>query len=251
MGGLRREIAPSHIIPVKWEISLPPLVAMIAYPVRVFCLAVLLALQACASPISPGSSTPVGATVQAQIKPSYAPIPGGYWMYSFGDGQTKKNFENIEKAQYDYALWPGRHWKRMSPYSLYITASRMGLQAYYPLHVRWKLKDGREFILENIDMAAIMRDYFKTHSLQLQWQREGRPEAKVGDAGPLLAHEVKDDTVILKWVITINRTPVNERLTATGAATKWDAEDEEHLVAILKGNPTSNIDFNQTRELPR
>jgi hypothetical protein len=224
---------------------------MIAYSVRVLGVAMLLTLQACASPISPGSSTPVVVIVQEQIKPGYAPIPGGYWMYSFGDGQTKKNFENVENAQYDYALWQGRHWKRMGPHSLYTTASRMGLQAYYPLHVRWKLKDGREFILENIDVAAIMRDYFKTHSLQLQWQREQRPEAKVGDAEPLLAHEVKDDTVILKWVITINYTPVNERLTANGAATRWDRQQEEHIVAILKGNPTSNIDFSQTRELPR
>lgn len=224
---------------------------MMIHPIRVLWLFALLALQACVSPISSGPSTPANTPGQAQAKPGHAPIPGGYWMYSLGDGQTKKNFENVEKAQYDYALWPGRHWKRMGPYSLYITASRMGLQAYYPLHVRWKLKDGREFILENIDVAAIMRDYLKTHSLQLQWQREHRPEAKVGDAEPLLAHEVKDDTVILKWVITINYTPVNERLTASGAATQWDRRQEEHIVAILKGNPTSNIDFSQTRELLR
>ncbi len=123
------------------------------------------------------------------------------------------------------------------------------MQAYYPLHVRWKLKDGREFILENIDTAALMREYFKTHKLQLQWQREGRPQAKVGEGSPLLAHEVKDDTVILKWVITINRTPVNERLTPTGAANYWDTYDEEHVVAVLKGIPTSGIDFRKTREL--
>jgi hypothetical protein len=168
-------------------------------------------------------------------------------MYSFGPGQTKENFENVERAQYDYALWLGRHWGAMGPLGR-ATANRIGLQLYYPLHVRWKLKDGREFILENIDVAAIMREYFKTHSLRLQWQREGRPRDKVGDFEPLLAFEVKDDTVILKWVITINRTPVNERLTPTGAATRWDTYDEEHVVAILKANPTSGIDFSKTYE---
>jgi hypothetical protein len=57
--------------------------------------------------------------------------------------------------------------------------------------------------------------------------------------------------VILKWVITINRTPVDKRLTATGAANFWDTYDEEHIVAILKGNPTSGIDFNNTYEFKR
>ena len=88
-----------------------------------------------------------------------------------------------------------------------------------------------------------MRDYFQTHHLQLQWQREGRSRDKVGDFEPLLSLEVKDDTVILKWVITINRTPVNQRLTSTGAATRWDTYDEEHVVAVLNGTRTSGIDF--------
>jgi hypothetical protein len=59
----------------------------------------------------------------------------------------------------------------------------------------------------------------------------------------LLAHEVKDDTVILKWVITINRTPVHKRLTPTGAANFWDTYDEEHIVAVLKGQATTGLDF--------
>ena len=165
-------------------------------------------------------------------------------MYSYGPGQTRENFENVEFAQYNYAVWPGRHWGAMGP-QLSASANRIGLQSYYPLHVRWKLKDGREFILENIDTAAIMREYFTTHQLQLQWQKEGRLKAQVGDLGPLLAHEVKDDTVILKWVITFNLTPVAQRLTQTGAATKWEFRDDEYIVAVLKGQPTSGIDFNK------
>lgn len=220
---------------------------MLTHMLRMSGLVALLALQACAPLPVPDSTAPTEAT--KQVKAGRAPIPGGYWMYSFGPGQTKANFENIERAQYDYAMWPGLHWKAMGPQRS-TTANRLGLQAYYPLHVRWKLKDGREFILENIDVAAIMRDYFKTHSLQLQWQREGRPKPTVGDADATLAHEVKDDTVILKWVITINRTPVNERLTSTGAATKWDFQEEEHIVTILKGNPTSGIDFGKPQATP-
>lgn len=124
----------------------------------------------------------------------------------------------------------------------------LSLYAYYPLHVRWKLKDGREFMLENIDIRAIMSDYFKNHEIQLQWQREGRARDRIGDSGPLLTHEVRDDTVRIKWVITTNHTPVNQRLTSTGAATRWIFTDEEYLVATIKGVPTSGIDFNKKWE---
>lgn len=181
---------------------------------------------------------------QAQVKPGHAPIPGGYWMYSFGSGQTKQHFENVEVAQSYYGLWFGqKSWSAIGP-STRAMGYIVGLQTYYPLHVRWKLKDGREFILEDIDVPAIMRTYFRTHSLQLQWQRERRSKA-IGDGGPTLAHEVNGDTVILKWVITFNRTPVNKRLTPTGAATRWDLVDEEHIVITLKGNPTSGVDFSK------
>lgn len=210
-------------------------------------LALLAALGGCAAPgssVEPPYSVGAAGITTSTVRAGVAPIPGGYWMYSFGLGQTKENFANVERAQSDYALWSGRHWGALGPLGR-ATATMGALQAYYPLHVRWKLKDGREFILENIDTAAIMREYFKTHRLQLQWQREGRPEARVGDSEPLLAHEVKDDTVILKWVITFNLTPVAERLTSTGAATKWEFRQEEHIVAVLKGQPTSGIDFNK------
>ena len=220
---------------------------MFARLFRLWGLAALLALQGCASSLSSGSTTLGDALSQVQVKPGRAPIPGGYWMYSFGDGQTPGNFGNVEIAQSYYGLWSKQRWWGKIRPSTRATANTIGLQTYYPLHVRWKLKDGREFILENIDVPAIMREYFKTHSLQLQWQREGRPKA-IGDGSPTLAHEVKDDTVILKWVITLNRTPVNERLTPTGAATRWDFQDEEHIVTVLKGNPTSGIDFSKTYE---
>lgn len=169
-------------------------------------------------------------------------------MYSFGLLQKPDDSIGIEIAQSYYGIWAeSRSWARINP-GRGAAANRLGLQAYYPLHVRWKLKDGREFIAENIDVAAIIRESVTTRSLQLQWQREGRPKAMIGDAAPLLTHTVKDDTVILKWVITINRTPVNERLTPTGAATKWDTYDEEHEVAIIKGNPANGIDFSKTYE---
>ncbi|MDT8991965.1 hypothetical protein RQP54_13925 [Curvibacter sp. APW13] len=209
-------------------------------------LALVCGLWGCAASVGSVQSVAPSANAStagtSQVKAGVAPIPGGYWMYSYGPGQTYANWANVELAQYDYALWAGRRWRDMGAQGR-ASANKLGLQAYYPLHVRWKLKDGREFILENIDTAAVMREYFKTHQLQLQWQRERRPRDGLGDYEPLLAHEVKDNTVILKWVITINRTPVNERTGPDGKTKPWDTYDEEHIVAVLPGNPTSGIDF--------
>lgn len=176
-------------------------------------------------------------------------FPGGSPDYAWGLSQKRDDFAQVEKAQSYYGLYAKvRSWQYITTSSR-ASATIIGLQAYYPLHVRWKLKDGREFMLENIDIRAIMREYFKTHDIQLQWQREGRPKDKIGDSGPLLTHEVKDDTVRIKWVVYINRTPVDQRLTAKGAATKWDIAHEEHLVATLQGVPARGIDFNNWYEI--
>lgn len=177
-------------------------------------------------------------------------FPGGSQFYSYGVVQSKENFANVERAQSDYTMFvTERTWSDdkvvRAPGHLNM------LQAYYPLHVRWKLKDGREFILENIDIRSIMREYFRTHDIQLQWQREGRPRARSGDYDPSLVHEVKDDTVIIKWFLRINNTPVSERFDATGQVTRWKISDEEFIVTTLKGNPTSGIDFEKKWEFKK
>lgn len=174
-------------------------------------------------------------------------LPGGAAFFSFGISQSKANFENIEIAQSDYALYSDRRtWMKINP----VRAGGMinMQQVYSPLSVRWQLKDGRQFILENIDVRSIMREYFKTQDLQLPWGKEGRPRAKSGDFDPSLVHEVKDDTVLIKWLIITNRTPVNERFTASGAATRWDFSYEEFVVIALKGVPTQGIDFTKVWE---
>lgn len=212
------------------------------------CLLGALVLGSCAagSGAGGGSGGSGGGGALAQGRDYF---PGGSPEYGWGVSQKKEDFANVEQAQsYSGLYTKQRSWQNITV-SPWATARIIGLQAYYPLSVRWKLKDGREFILENIDISAIMREYFKTHEIQLPWQREGRPKNSVGDPEPLLTHEVKDDTVRIKWVITTNRTPVDQRLTATGAATKWDFAREEFLVASLKGVPTSGIDFNHWYEV--
>lgn len=181
--------------------------------------------------------------VQADI------FPGNISSYSMGPFQKTENFDNVQRAQWNRGL--GREAKVWSDLVTSISAiGNLGnLQSYRALDVRWKLKDGREFTLENIDVRSISNDYLRKNPLQLQWQREGRPRDRVGDGDATLAFEVKDDTVLLKWAIGINRTPVHQRLTATGAATKWDFVEEEHVMTTLKGIPTTGIDFNKTYEL--
>jgi hypothetical protein len=114
---------------------------------------------------------------------------------------------------------------------------------------RWKLKDGREYMLESVNVAAIMQDYFKTHDIQLQWQKEGRPVDPIGDdTQPLLAVEFKNDEARLKWVIITNLTPVDKRILPSKAATKWEFSYEEFPVIAIKGQPTSGINFDKRFE---
>lgn len=209
-------------------------------------LFVALGLVACAagpsanSGAAPAVSTPSGADY----------FPGGDRWYSWGPAQSKENFANVEQAQWATGMYTKqRSWGPISVSSSVVTPNLNALPAYYPLHVRWKLKDGREFILENIDIRAIMREYFKTHDLKQQWQREGRPKSSVGDGKAILGHEVKDDKVIIKWYIRINRTPVDQRLTSTGAATKWDMIHEEYFVTSIPGKPTTGINFDKWFEV--
>ena len=119
---------------------------------------VLLALwlSACAS-----AGSGVSGSIQGR---DY--FPGGLQFYSYGVSQSKENFENVERAQSDYKLYAGsRHWIDITPRR---SPSEFNLlQSYSQMHVRWKLKDGREFILKDLDMRPIMREYFKTHDIQM------------------------------------------------------------------------------------
>ncbi len=195
------------------------------------------ALQACASK---GLST-------ASDRVS---IPGG--AYSWGVGQKAEDFVDVEVAQLKLIMYPTnrRYWERITPTSIAVPVYS-GLQKYYPLQARWRLKDGREFILESVDTAALVRNYFETHALiKTEWERENRAFG-VGDSLPMLAHYIKGETLRLKWVFDINRTPVRERLTPSGAATRWQFETEEYPVATVKGVPTSGIDFSITYDPKR
>jgi hypothetical protein len=179
------------------------------------------------------------------------PMPGDAEFYGFGISQTKEDLENIEIAQYALGLYKTRRsWDRVT---VGRGANTLGLRTYYPVDMRWKLKDGREFILEDIDTATIMREYFKTNNFLLQHQREKRKEV-LGDYSPALQFGVKDDTVVIKWGLTLNKTPVDKRFPVivngipARDGTMWKLEYEEHFVIALKGKPTSGIDFNKTEE---
>lgn len=194
-----------------------------------------------------GACAALPADLQAQERDYF---PGGFPYYSYGTSQSKENFANIARAQVSIALYRKQiTWGEMRAEVApgYINM----LQAYFPLSVRWQLKDGRQLIAEHIDVRAIMRDYFKTHEIRMPWQIEGRPRAKSGDYSPSLVIEVKDDAVILKWLIRTNHTPVSERYTPTGAANEWHITKEEFVAAVVKGTPTSGINFDKRIEIAK
>jgi hypothetical protein len=192
-----------------------------------------------------GACAALPADLQAQERDYF---PGGFPFYSYGTSQSKENFANIARAQDSIALYRKQiTWDDIRPGMA--PGSINMLQAYFPLSVRWQLKDGRQFIAEHIDVRAIMRDYFKTHEIRMPWQIEGRSWDKSGDYGPSLVIEVKDDAVILKWLIRTNHTPVNERFTSTGAANWWHVTKEEFIVTSIQGTPTSGINFDKRIEI--
>lgn len=87
-----------------------------------------------------------------------------------------------------------------------------------------------------------MREYFKTHDIQMQWQREGRERAP-GDYGPSLVYEVRDDKVIVKWLLSVNHTPLTRR-----ASELPRIEYQQFSVGTVKGKPTAGIDFEKRWE---
>lgn len=177
-------------------------------------------------------------------------LPGGVEYYSVGSALNKDYFtKSVTRVQYDYALYPSVRWWIDSGPPANPSAINM-LQSYMPLHVRWELKDGRQFIAENIDVRAAMREYFKHNDLKVQWQREGRSWA-IGDSYASLVYDVRDDEVILKWLIRINKTPYDQRILPSGAATRWVFEYEEHVAGAVKGTSTQGIDFENRREVKR
>lgn len=183
------------------------------------------------------------------------PFPGDAKTYGFGVSQRKEDFENVEVAQLNFGMYANqRSWAVILPESRGSTRYA-ALPAYYPFDVRWKLKDGREFIVENVDTAAIMREYFKTHQILLQHQRESRPVKPMSDnASPTVVVGVKDDKVVVKWMVVLNRTPVEKRFPVivngipARDGTLWKLEHEEHYVTSIPGKLTSGIDFKKQWE---
>lgn len=182
------------------------------------------------------------------------PLLGDAKTYGFGVSQSKDDFANVEVAQLNFGMYKTRRsWEAILPNRG--STRYAALSYYYPFDMRWKLKDGREFIIENVDTAAVMREYLKTHQLLLQPQQEKRLRHPVGDYDPAIVVGVKDDTVVIKWQITMNRTPVEKRLPVmvngkpAMDGTPWKLENEEYFVTALKGIPTSGIDFTKQYEV--
>lgn len=207
---------------------------------RFVLLGLALCLAACAS----------HPTASAQ---NAIPMPGDATTYGFGVSQSKEDFANVEIAQLNFGMYKTqRSWQLILPNKG--SARYLGLRAYYPVDVRWKLKDGREFILEGIDTESVMREYFQTKNVLLQHQQERRTRDPIGDYDPELHFGVKDDTVVITWGLVMNRTPVHQRLPIfvngkpARDGTPWKLEREEHFVTAIKGQPTSGIDFSKTFE---
>lgn len=175
-------------------------------------------------------------------------FPGNSPYYSFGVAQSAENFANVKRAQSALGLnADDRAWGDSGPGVAPGVVSMA--QSYFPFSMRWELKDGRQFILENIDVRSIMKEYFKdkNNDITLPWQKEGRQRDR-WEYDPALVYEIKDNVLRLKWLITDIKTPSDQRFLPSGATTKWDLDRKEYFVKEIKGNPTQGVDFNQKWE---
>lgn len=165
-------------------------------------------------------------------------LPGDVLFYSAGSMQDAEYFaKSVKRAQSSYPFYSRRLWEDAS--AAPAPAMRQLLREYYPLSVRWELNDGRQFIAENIDISGIMRDYLATHDLKMQWQAEGRKRVE-GDFDPALVYEVREDEVLLKWLVRYNELSPEQRgkeLPRIG--------NVQYLVATVKGAPATGIDFDK------
>lgn len=177
-------------------------------------------------------------------------FPGGTDFYCYGYSNEKEYFlTHIEQAQSYYGLFAApRTW---TPVGVGTGCTIIALQSYAPLSVRWKLKDGREFIIDALDLRPYLREYFKNNDITMPWIREGRTKDKLGDAEAALAFQIKEDGIYLIWYLRVTETPVEERFKRDAENPKgklWKMRTEFYPIATIKATQTSGIDFNKTYE---
>lgn len=176
-------------------------------------------------------------------------FPGGLPHYTIGTGQTYENFVNVERMQeYIRSDRSEVRWVATQPRRV-AAAVYVGATDYLQMGARWKLKDGREFVVDPIDVQKIANEYLSRNPIKLQWQVENRRRA-TGDGTAILSIEVKDDSVIVKWTVEFNTIPVDQRFhKGGGGATQWKFTHEDLIMAVIPGVPTKDINFAARREL--
>ena len=171
-------------------------------------------------------------------------FPGGVSSYDFAVGQAT-GLRNVDIAQVGYTRYKGElSWIKLSRVNSY--SPNDGSSVYFPLYARWRLNDRSEYLIDDLDLKPVMQAYFEKNKIPMPWQIEGRARHSVGDYNPVLAIDINDDQLTVKWIVITNRTAVNRRLSDQGEANKWDIVKTEHSVAVIKGRSVTGLDFNKT-----
>jgi hypothetical protein len=144
-----------------------------------------------------------------------------------------------------------RRWRETYGRSSGITCNSGPYYYFYTISARWKLKDGREFIIDRAETRPIIREFFKTQDVLMPWDREKRP--RKDDLNPGLVMEFREDHVQLYWWLKVIDTPVSERWKSVRPRKefpdfKWQMHDELYPIGIIKGVPTTGIDFDKRYE---
>ncbi len=178
---------------------------------------------------------------------------GGADSYCFSHyTKDKEQFDStIEKAEASFETsLTDRHWIPIRS-SKNHSCGTSGMRYYYQISARWKLKDGREFMIDRLNVRPLMREFFKTQDAPMQWVVGGRAKG-IGDGEPGVLLDVQGDSIVLYWVNHLNDQPFAERLIPDAQYPKGryiaKLRKEYYTAATVKGTPTSGIDFNKTYE---
>lgn len=120
-------------------------------------------------------------------------------------------------------------------------SDEVGVMSPSHLYLRWQLKDGRKFRVDEVDIDALILENVGSHPFI---SKEWSVYSSDGDdpIHPSLAYEIHEDSLIFRWIVY-----KKEKRVGRSDATKLALEiiGKSRPIATLKARMLKRINFNQ------